>query len=53
MQDEYGVALGLIEEGESVSDKDWSIVSKKGGDSGTSPGGKDAMGVGGWGIPVK
>ena len=53
VQEEYGVALGLIEEGGSVSNKDWSVVGKKRGDGGTSSGGDDAMGVGGWGIPVK
>ena len=55
VQDEYGVVLGLIEEGERVSDKDWSGVGgggKKGGDR-TSSGGNDAASVGGWGIPVK
>ncbi len=36
VQEEYGVALGLIEEGESVSNKDWSVVGKKGGDGVTS-----------------
>ncbi len=52
-QEEYGVALGLIKEGESVSNKDWSVVGKKEGDGGTSSGGNDAPGVRGWGIPVK
>ena len=53
VQDKYGVALGLIEEGERVSDQDWSVVGKNGGDGGTSLGGNDATRVGGWGIPVK
>jgi hypothetical protein len=50
VQDEYGVALGLIEEGERVSDKDWGSSKSKG--VGTS-GGNSAGGVGGWGVPVK
>ena len=53
VQEEYGVTLGLIEEGESVSNKDWRAVGKKGGNGGTSSGGNDAMGIEGWGIPVK
>ena len=39
VQDEYGVALGLIEEGERVSDQDWSVVGKKRGDGGDFFGG--------------
>jgi len=38
---QYGVTLGLIEEGESVSNKDWRAVGKKGGNGGTSSGGND------------
>ena len=53
VQEEYGITLGLIEEGESVSNKDWRAVGKKGGNGGTSSGGNDAMGIEGWGIPVK
>jgi hypothetical protein len=53
VQDKCGVALGLIEEGERVSDQDWSVVGKHGGDGGTSLGGNNATGVGGWGNPVK
>jgi hypothetical protein len=39
VQEEYGVALGLIEEGGSVSNKDWSVVGKKRGDGGDFFGG--------------
>jgi hypothetical protein len=39
VQEEYGVTLGLIEEGGSVSNKDWSVVGKKEGElkAGASP----------------
>jgi hypothetical protein len=51
VQDEYGVALGLMKEGERVMDMDWSGgIKKKKGDGTT--GGNDAS-VGGWGVPAK
>ncbi|KAL3815784.1 hypothetical protein ACHAXA_001678 [Cyclostephanos tholiformis] len=51
VQDEYGIALGLIEEGERVSDKDWDHGSGKSKGDGTSGG--NTANVGGWGVPVK
>lgn len=54
VQDEYGVALGLINEGERVLDKDWSNnnVSKgKGKDEVLER--KVPASVGGWGVPAK
>ncbi|KAL3777945.1 hypothetical protein ACHAW5_008348, partial [Stephanodiscus triporus] len=50
VQDEYGVALGLMKEGERVMDMDWSGGIKKRGDG--TYGGNDAS-VGGWGVPAK
>lgn len=52
VQDEYGTALGLIEEGEKVMDKDWAA----GGGAANKKGDGDATksaGVGGWGVPAQ
>mmetsp|Transcript_2047 Transcript_2047/g.4655 ORF Transcript_2047/g.4655 Transcript_2047/m.4655 type:complete len:539 (+) Transcript_2047:101-1717(+) len=51
VQDEYGVALGLIEEGEKVSENDFGGRNgmKDDSDLATMEAG---TGVGGWGIPV-
>ncbi|KAL7552637.1 hypothetical protein ACHAWF_015865 [Thalassiosira exigua] len=54
VQDEYGLALGLIEKEETIADKDFSGVGAGTGgtkEGGTSSGGASAS-VGGWGIPV-
>ena len=51
VQNEYGVALGLILEGDKVMDKDSN--SGLGIDMDDEAGGvSDNAGVGGWGIPV-
>ena len=48
VQDEYGLALGLIEKGEAVKDKDFgSSVRAAAADAK-----KDNAGVGGWGVPA-
>mmetsp|Transcript_27451 Transcript_27451/g.51856 ORF Transcript_27451/g.51856 Transcript_27451/m.51856 type:complete len:88 (-) Transcript_27451:19-282(-) len=53
IQDEYGLALGLISEGEKVMSKDWSSVAGSSVEEGVSAGEIDNnAGVGGWGIPV-
>lgn len=67
IQDEYGVALGLIKDGEKVMNTDWSNVgggSGAGGTSSSTNAGDDtsssatsadkssSAGVGGWGVPV-
>lgn len=54
VQDEYGVALGLVNEGERVLDKDWTVVGK--GEGKKEDGnlkGKATTSVGGWGVPAK
>ena len=55
IQNEYGVALGLILEGEKVMDKDLNNgLGIDMGDeaAGAQDGVSDNTGVGGWGIPV-
>ncbi|KAL7534212.1 hypothetical protein ACHAXR_007543 [Thalassiosira sp. AJA248-18] len=64
VQNEYGLALGLIGEGENVMDKDWSdgggggstdgAQQKQGGTTTTATSGdeKGNAGVGGWGVPA-
>ena len=49
IQDEYGIALGLIVEGEKVLEKDFGAVAAS-ADGGAAD--EPAAGVGGWGIPV-
>ena len=44
---------GSNQEGGECVEQGWSIGGKREGNGGTSPGGNDAMGIGGWGIPVK
>lgn len=55
VQDEYGVALGLIDEGERVLDKDWSNnnIGKGKGIKDEVLEGKVPASVGGWGVPAK
>ena len=56
VQDEYGVALGLIDEGERVLDKDWSnnnVGKGKGRSKDEVLEGKVPASVGGWGVPAK
>ncbi len=66
IQNEYGVALGLIEKGETVLNKVWGDSSSGGGDGGSIDNSSTASdktsdgltttasssSVGGWGIPV-
>ncbi|KAL7467123.1 hypothetical protein ACHAXS_007387 [Conticribra weissflogii] len=49
VQDEYGVALGLIEEGEKVLEKDFGSDSGK---KKVTESASTGTGVGGWGVPV-
>ena len=57
VQDEYGLALGLIVEGETVMEKDFSSSSSSSvadvviGDD-TARMSDKAVGVGGWGVPA-
>jgi thiol-disulfide isomerase/thioredoxin len=52
IQNEYGSALGILAEGESVATVDWSKGKGAVGRSGTD-GGSEKVGVGGWGVPTK
>ena len=57
VQDEYGLALGLIVEGETVMEKDFTKSSSSSsadvaiGDDDTAQMSDNAAGVGGWGVP--
>jgi hypothetical protein len=55
VQDEYGVALGLINEGERVLDMDWTkdSIGKGKGSKDEVLEGKIPANVGGWGVPAK
>ncbi|KAL3805816.1 hypothetical protein HJC23_007777 [Cyclotella cryptica] len=56
IQNEYGIALGLLSKGESVSTLDWGVAKSDGGEDGGEKGiknvGLDKTSVAGWGIPV-
>ncbi|KAL7509039.1 hypothetical protein ACHAWX_000743 [Stephanocyclus meneghinianus] len=54
IQNEYGIALGLLSKGQSVSTLDWGVASRgdDGGEKGIKNVGLDKTSVAGWGIPV-
>lgn len=51
IQNEYGFALGLLNEGETILGKDWGASPKKSSDESASKR-TGSAGVGGWGVPV-